>query len=103
MRVLRYDVPAGHCAVEKIEQAIMPVETVEFDIDADLSAKMMSDDGYVDIRLIPRSNAFKRVSGSFVLARSTDEDDYESWQELYRFNLLNEVPNRLLWQDFTVQ
>ena len=82
---------------------VMPIETVDFDICADLSAVMIQEDGYVDIRLIPKESQVKTVRGSFVLIRSSDEDGYESWQELYKFDLVNEHPDKLLWQDFTVQ
>ena len=82
---------------------VMPVETVDFDICADLSANMIQEDGYVDIRLVPKEHQVKTVRGSFVLVRASDEDDYESWQELYKFDLVNENPDKLLWQDFTVQ
>lgn len=84
---------------------IMPVETVDFDIGADLSAQMISEDGYVDVRLVPqeKSRDSASVCGSFVLVRASDEDNYDSWQELYKFNLVNEYPDKLLWQDFTVQ
>jgi hypothetical protein len=81
----------------------MPVETVDFDICADLSAKMIQEDGYVDIRLVPKEHQTKTVRGSFVLVRASDEDNYESWQELYKFDLVNETPDKLLWQDFTVR
>jgi hypothetical protein len=80
----------------------MPIETVDFDICADVSANMVNEDGYVEVRLIPREAAVKTVRGSFVLIRSSDEDEYDSWQELYRFDLVNQVPDMLLWQDFTV-
>ena len=82
---------------------VMPVETVDFDICADLSAKMINEDGYVDVRLIPKEHNTKTVRGSFVLIRSSDEDNYDSWQELYKFDLVNEHPDKLLWQDFTVR
>jgi hypothetical protein len=64
---------------------------------------MINEDGYVDIRLVPKVANPKNVSGSFILIRSSSEDNYESWQNLYRFNLINQKPDLNLWQDFTVQ
>lgn len=81
---------------------IMQIETVDFDIDAEVSATMIEEDGYVNVCLQPLANA-KKVRGSFVLVRGSSEDNYESWQELYRFNLVNQTPDMILWQDFTVR
>ncbi len=82
---------------------VMQIETVDFDIGADITANMVAEDGYVDIRLVPKQSNVKTVRGSFVLVRGSSEDNYESWQELYRFVLVNERPEMVLWQDFTVQ
>lgn len=82
---------------------VMQIETVDFDIDADLYAEMIEEDGYVNVQLKPHSTNTKTVRGSFILVRGSDEDNYQSWQELYRFQLVNQRPDMTLWQDFTVQ
>jgi hypothetical protein len=79
------------------------VGTVDCEIGANLSAQMEPEDGYVNIKLIPKDSGAKNVKGSFLLLRSSNKDDYEAWKELYRFNMLNEFPNKTIWQDFTVQ
>lgn len=82
---------------------VMQMETVDCEIGANLHAEMLQDDGYVNVYLKPKSNGAKNIRGSFVLIRSSSDDNYESWQELYRFDMINESPNRSIWQDFTVQ
>ena len=80
---------------------IMQVDTVDLELAADLSAELYEEDGYVEIRLIAYSDA-NPVRGSFILSRASDEDNFETWNEIYKFNLANEQPNKMLWRDFTV-
>lgn len=82
---------------------VMQMETVDCEIGANLHADMMAEDGFVNIRLAPKSQGAKSVRGSFVLIRSSSEDNYDSWQELYRFDMINEKPDLTIWQDFTIQ
>lgn len=82
---------------------VMQMETVDCEIGANLHAEMISEDGYVNIRLSPKTQGAKSVRGSFILIRGSSEDNYDSWQELYRFDMINEKPDMTIWQDFTVQ
>lgn len=82
---------------------IMQMETIDCEIGADLHATMMPEDGYINVSLKPRQQGAKNIRGSFLLIRSSSEDNYESWQELYRFDMINEKPDRSIWQDFTIQ
>ena len=82
---------------------IMQIDTVDFNIGAHLSALMQSDDGYIDVWLKPDSTESRLVRGSFLLTRASETDHYENWEELYRFELVGERPDKHLWQDFTVQ
>ena len=40
--------------------------------------------------------------GSFVLLRSSDEDNYKTWNEVLKFALYGQQPSRHLWDDMTV-
>jgi hypothetical protein len=85
---------------------IMVVESVGYDFPALLSAEMNADDGFVDVSFKPdAAQDNHNVTGSFVLVRSSNEDNYDTWQELYRFDLVNKIIDAKtpLWQDFTVQ
>ena len=89
----------------------------------DLIATSSFEDGYVQLALRPKVK-HGVIDGSFVLSRASSEDNFDSWNEIYRFsyknlhvygdigessNLLNTHPDfwgrndLILWQDFTVQ
>lgn len=81
---------------------IMTIENVDYEFPADLVAQMHQVDGYVDLKLVSHEDA-NAVRGSFILIRSSEEDNYNTWQQLYKFDIVNKIPNINLWQDFTVQ
>jgi hypothetical protein len=63
---------------------------------------MCIDDGYIDLWLKPNPDMHKKVRGSFLLTRASSEDNFNNWQELYRFELVSETPEKHIWQDFTI-
>ena len=89
----------------------------------DLIATANFEDGFIKLALRPKVK-HGVIDGSFVLARSSSEDNFDSWNEIYRFSyknlhvygdigesndLLSTHPDfwdkndLILWQDFTVQ
>lgn len=89
----------------------------------DLIATSYFEDGYIKLTLRPKIK-HGVIDGSFVLARASSEDNFESWNEIYRFSYKNlhvygdigESANLIfvhpdfwgrndlvLWEDFTVQ
>ena len=68
-------------------------------------ATLYPDDAYVHIHLLPKDSdaTIKTITGNFVLMRSSSEDGFSSWNEIYRFSLANNYPLMTLWKDFTVQ
>lgn len=89
----------------------------------DLIATPKFEDGYIKLTLRPKVK-HGVVDGSFILARASSEDNFDSWNEIYRFsyknlnvygalgessNLMRVHPDLwdendiLLWEDFTVQ
>lgn len=85
------------------EYKIIQMETVDMTLPATLSAEMIHDEGYVDVRLVNDKDNTRHVRGAFVLSRSSSEDNFDTWHEIYRFELTGELPNKQLWKDFTVQ
>ena len=83
----------------------MVVESVGYNFPANLSAEMYNDDGYVEVSIKPSIDTHQVLKGSFVLIRGSEEDNYDTWQELYRFDLVNKTIDTKvpLWKDFTVQ
>lgn len=97
-------------------------------VDSDLSnrctliATLNPEDGYVQLALRPKIQ-HAVLNGSFVLARASSEDNFDSWNEIYRFSYKNVhayadiVNNKLitqhpdfwskndlfLWRDFTIK
>ena len=83
------------------EQSTIPPE-----IDAQLIAAMNEENGYVELRLIGEKDTFgveKVSTGTFLISRSSSEDNYGSWSEVSRFALFGEAPSSHSWRDFTVQ
>ena len=87
-----------------------------------ISATNNFDEGYNCVEWYPigvsDGQDLKKVRGNFVLVRSSSEDNFTSWNEIYRFELINENPvlsgdywydelgkkyRRILWRDFTIQ
>lgn len=82
---------------------IVDMDTVDPNIKAQLHAEMNNDDGCVIVSLKPLAGSERTVSGSFVIVRASSENNYDSWHEICRFNLVQEYPDLLIWEDFTVQ
>lgn len=89
----------------------------------DLIATSNFEDGCIKLTLRPKVRSGV-IDGSFVLARASSEDNFDSWNEIYRFsyknlhvfasigessNLMSTHPDEwdkndlFLWEDFTVQ
>ena len=100
-------------------------DTVDSDLQqmCDLIATPDYEDGFIELALRPKVKS-GIINGSFILARSSSEDNFDSWNELYRFeyknlhvygdigeldNLLTVHPDfwdrndLILWKDFSVQ
>lgn len=104
---------------------IIAQESVDSDLAkrCTLIATLNNDDGYIQLALRPKIT-HAVLNGSFVLARASSEDNFDSWNEIYRFsyknihayadiaesgNLITQHPDfwsqndLLLWKDFTIQ
>ena len=80
--------------------------TIDSDLQAELVAEANFDNGYVQIDLIGKLDSEGNetiTTGSFVLSRSSEDDDYLNWEKLLTFKLIAEFPSRSLWKDFTAE
>lgn len=89
----------------------------------DLIATSNFEDGFIRLSLRPKVK-HGVIDGSFVLSRSSSEDNFDSWNEIYRFSYKNlhvygdigesadlltthpdfwDKNDLILWEDFTVQ
>lgn len=94
----------------KVTYPIMEVKTRDLDNDKlklALNADNIADEGYVNVYLTRISETplqEKNIIGYFILLRSSDKNNFKSWSEVCRFNLLNEnAHNKELWKDFSVE
>jgi hypothetical protein len=80
--------------------------TIDSDLKATIHTKSYFADGYIQIDLngIVDSEGNEYITtGSFVLSRSCEDDNYTSWEKLSTFKLIAEFPSRSLWKDFTIE
>ncbi len=95
---------------------IIEQDTLDADFPCWLIAEADDADGCVQLKLRPGQEEGE-LHGNFVLSRSSSEDDFTTWNEIYRFSyshhsvkkhdaFLSEsqwgVNDILLWEDFTV-
>lgn len=92
---------------ESPKYKIMELDISLPDISADLSAKLNKDEGYIQISLIGKKNPndTKLRSGSFVLLRSSSENNYDTWEQLTEFQLSLYDPhtNKDLYRDYVIE
>lgn len=80
--------------------------TIDSDLQAELTAKADFDNGYIQIDLVGNVDSEGNetiTTGSFVLSRANEDDDYLNWEKLLTFKLIAEFPSRSLWKDFTAE
>ena len=71
---------------EEVRYPIVEAETIMPNVHASLEAESLMEDGYIKVFLVGDGKPV-RVSGSFLLLRASNEDNYDSWYELSRFQL----------------
>lgn len=85
----------------------MNEDSIDIDIDIELQSILNSDEGCVELSILPKDNKDLVLSGSFVLVRSSSKNNFNSWDEVYKFSYLNTTVSRkspiLLWEDCTVE
>lgn len=73
---------------------------IPMSLEGSITAKLNYDAGLVEIYLKGKKDN-QVSSGLFLLSRRADNDP-NGWEELYYFSLQSEVPDRLLFTDYTV-
>lgn len=85
---------------------IMQKKSINPEIKADLVPELNFENGYVDVKLVGQMNADGveyAATGAFKILRASEEDDYQSWNEVLKFALYGQQPSRWMWKDFTVK
>lgn len=85
-------------------QAISDGETLPPNVHADLVAESNLDDGFINLKLVGNGDKVK-VSGSFILIRGSSEDNYESWYQMTKFELVQWDASTIkeICRDYSVQ
>ena len=76
-------------------------DTVKSPLNASLEVESDFDNGFISLSLVP--NDEKYYSGTFAVARSSSKDNFQTWNEIYRFSLNRETPLVNLFKDFTIE
>lgn len=89
---------------QEVYSTITVRENISPKIHASLSAINKPDDGYIEISLVGNKDD-ARVTGSFVLLRSSSENDFDTWDDLGNFELFNWNANtvKFIHRDYAVQ
>lgn len=74
--------------------------SIDMELSGDLKAELNSEDGFVDVSIV--SDITTVADGMFVLSRE-DSLNPSVWEELHRFTLNHESPNRTIFRDFTIE
>lgn len=85
---------------------IMQKRSIAPEIDVEVKAIMNYNNGYVDVNLVGQQDeegVERGATGSFLLTRSSSDDNFQVWNEVLRFGLYGQKPSRSLFRDFTVE
>lgn len=61
------------------------------------------DNGYIELAIEPLDGNFDLAIGEFKIGRSSSKDNFNSYEEILTFELLNEAPNKILYKDYYIE
>ena len=85
---------------------IMQKKSINPEIKADLIPTLNYENGYIHLTLDGQRNSDGveySATGAFRLVRASEEDNYTTWNEIFRFALYGQQPSRWMWNDYTVK
>lgn len=80
--------------------------SIDSALKAEIIAELDYENGCIDINLKGIKNeegVEYAATGTFYLLRSSSEDDFNSWNEVYKFVLYGQHVSRYLWRDMTIK
>lgn len=77
-------------------------ETVDPEVEIDVTAEMDNDNGICTIALKPTGSA-STLNGSFILSRASNKDNYTSWEQLQKFKYAGKPINTFEFVDYTIE
>lgn len=103
---IRYSVKTlNNFEVSSLNYRIMEIDTKDLDhLHIKMVVENMTDEGYIKIGLTPKDGIVRRIQGHFILMRASSKNNFKSWNEIYRFDMVKETAeNKHLWDDFSVE
>lgn len=84
---------------------VMQKLSIDPDIKATINVSLNYENGYININLIGDKvdGLEEPATGSFLLTRSCEDNDYTVWDEIARFKLAAQMPSLQLWRDYTAE
>lgn len=86
----------------------MSQDSININLNIKLQSQLDIENGCVELSLLPGDNGDTAVvTGSFILVRASSKNNFQSWDEVYRFSYLNVLvtkkQHRKIWDDCTVE
>lgn len=85
---------------------IVQKKSIPPEIEASISAELNYDEGYIDVQLkgdLDIDGKEKAATGAFVISRACSDDNFSTWNEVFRFILRGQHPSLQLFRDFTFE
>lgn len=85
---------------------LIKTESIDSNLKADIKVTLNYEDGCASLDLIghkDENGVEYSAVGQFILLRSSDEDNFSTWNEVLKFLLYGQQPSRHLWDDMTVK
>lgn len=84
---------------------VMQKLSIDPDIKAAINVSLNYDNGYININLIGDKvdGLEEPATGSFLLTRACEDNNYSVWDEIARFKLAAQMPSLQLWRDYTAE
>lgn len=83
-------------------------DSININLNIKLQSKLDVENGCIELSLLPGDNGDSAVvTGSFILVRASSKNNFQSWDEVYRFSYLNvlitQKYHKKIWDDCTVE
>ena len=98
---LQYSVTtSNNLTIKSSRYRIAQRETLEPEITTNLIAVLNSEDGYIELSF----DGEEEASGSYMLMRSCSDSNFEIWDKIHTFRLVNKIPKEIdVFRDFTFE
>ena len=82
----------------------MQIEDIPSELNANLIATNVFTDGYIELKLQPFSKNDEIAPGSYLISKSSDKDNFISWENILKFNFYNSTKiSEWNFKDFCIE